>query len=137
MKGLDTPILLGILRGEPRVMSMLRKWEGEELSTTSVNLFELEALARSNHAPGKERRLAAIERLRRKLTVLPVDERAARLSAQAVSRAGAGESTSVNWLILGALLGAGCGEWVTAREASFPSSSELKVTIVASSASKA
>ncbi|MCI4358256.1 MAG: PIN domain-containing protein [Thermoplasmata archaeon] len=137
MKGLDTPVLLGLLRGDPRVTALLRKWEGEELCTTSVNLFELETIARTGRAPGRERRLAAIERLRRKLTVLPIEERSARLAAQQAARATLAGASSASWLILGALQAGGCNEWATVREACFPDSSDLKVTVLAPAKSKA
>src|SRR5271169_2288550 len=34
MKGLDTPVLLQLLRGEPRIRTLLRELKGEELVTT-------------------------------------------------------------------------------------------------------
>jgi predicted nucleic acid-binding protein len=131
MKGLDTPVLLGLLRGEPRMTALLRKLSGEELCTTTVNLFELETIARSDPAPGRDRRLAAVEQLRRKLTILPIDERSAGLAAVERSKASVGSGGAApSWLILGALLAGRCSEWITTAGASFPSSGELKVVVV-------
>jgi predicted nucleic acid-binding protein len=136
VKGLDTPVLLGLLRGDPKVNALLRKWEGEELCTTSLNLFEVETIARRDRSAGRERRLASIERLRRKLTILPVDERAAQLAAIEASRTDQNGSASPSWLILGALLGGGCSEWATVREANFPQASDLKLAFLHSIATK-
>jgi predicted nucleic acid-binding protein len=76
VKGLDTPILLKLLRGDPAVRTLLRSLKGEELVTTEWNFLELEALAKIDGSPGRERRRAALDSLRRRLTVLPLDERA-------------------------------------------------------------
>jgi predicted nucleic acid-binding protein len=136
MKGLDTPVLLGLLRGESRVTSLLRKWEAEELCTTTINLFELETLARAGRVPGRERRLASLERLRRKLTILPVDEKSAKVAAQEAAKAEGSTASAPNWLILGALLTAGCSEWITTREARFPVAPGIKTSCLAISTSK-
>ncbi|HZY70071.1 MAG TPA: type II toxin-antitoxin system VapC family toxin [Thermoplasmata archaeon] len=113
MKALDTPILLALLRGSPPARQLVRSLSGEELATTEINMFELELLARADRAPGLERRLAALDRLRRKLTVIPIDERAVR-HAFGRERAGATRPTwSPNQLILGALVGSGCEEFYT------------------------
>lgn len=130
LRGLDTPVLLALLRGEGRVSSYLRKWEAEELCTTVVNLFELETIARADRSPGRERRLAALERLRRKLTVLPVDERSARLGAQEAAKGDPASAPPGTWLILGALIAAGCSEWISTREARFPASADLRIVIL-------
>jgi predicted nucleic acid-binding protein len=136
VRGLDTPVLLGLLRGDARVSAFLRRAEAEDLCTTVINLFELEAIARSDRAPGRERRLSSLERLRRKVTVLPIDERATELSAQEASRAEAPAAPPSTWLILGALLSGGCSEWITTREARFPSAAGLKVTLLDRSTTK-
>ncbi len=113
------------------MQTLLRKLSGEELCTTTVNLFELEAIARSDPSPGRDRRLAAVEQLRRKLTILPIDERSAALAALERSKAPASTAgSSPSWLILGALLSGRCQEWITTAGASFPSSGELKVMVI-------
>lgn len=82
MKGLDTPILLRILRGEEKARGLIRQLGGEELVTTEWNFLELEAALRADSRPGRERRRAALEKLRRRLTVLPIDEASHRASLQ-------------------------------------------------------
>ncbi len=112
MKGLDTPALLALLEGRPEAKPLLEDASGEELCTTEVNLFELEALARGGPSSGRARRLAALDRLRRKLTVLPIDERAARAAAllQAANR---GSLAGPTWLFVGALEASGASEILT------------------------
>jgi len=119
MKGLDTPVLLEILEGRPSAVKLLKRLTGEELCTTESNLFELEAIARLDKGGPLERRLAAVERIRRGVTVLPLDERAAR-AAGARCRGGGQGLSSQTWLIYGALEANGCTEWLTSRFAAFP-----------------
>ena len=69
MKGLDTPVLLEILEGGPSAAKLLNRLSGEELCTTEANFFELEAIARSGARAALEKRLAALARLRRGMTV--------------------------------------------------------------------
>ena len=120
MKGLDTPILLDLLRGRPRAVSLLKTLGDEELCTTEVNLYELEVLARRDRRPGRERRLAALERLRRKLTVLPVDERGARAGAALAAASGQRGARGVDYLVAGVAASAGVAEWVTIGDLALP-----------------
>ncbi|MGA7845893.1 MAG: PIN domain-containing protein [Thermoplasmata archaeon] len=122
MKGLDTPVLLGLLDGAPKPRALVRALAGEELATTEVNLFEIEVLGRRDKSPGKERRTQALERLRRKLTVLPIDEESTRRAATiaASARQTAPEGT---WLCLGAAEAHGCSEWITTASGMPPASS--------------
>jgi predicted nucleic acid-binding protein len=116
MKVLDTPVLVDLLRGRIDVRTLLGQAKGEELATTELNVFELEVLARLGPRAGREHRLAAVQRLRRKLTVLPIDERACQAAAvgQAARPKGGG---SIEWLMLGAAKAAGASAWWTvARE---------------------
>ncbi len=76
MKGLDTSVLLGLLEGDPTVRGLVKRFHGVELATTEVNLLELTLLAGRAGRPGRTPRRHALERLRRKLTVLPIDSRA-------------------------------------------------------------
>jgi predicted nucleic acid-binding protein len=130
MKGLDTPVLLALLEGTPRAKALVRILAGEELATTEVNLFEIELLGRRDKSPGRERRIRALERLRRKLTVLSIDEETTRRAASiaASARQGAPEGT---WLCLGAAEAHGCSEWITDSAGMPPSSSaRIKVTAI-------
>lgn len=120
MKALDTPALLEILRGRPGAKSLLRAVAGSELATTEVNLLELEAIARQEAARGSASRLGALERLRHRLTVLPIDERATRAAA-ALARTGLGTTPLAHWLMWGAVESSGCSEWITSRARAPPS----------------
>lgn len=119
MKGLDTPVLLEILEGRASTKKLLAHLEGEEVGTTELNLFELAAIARNLGTSGLERRLAAVDRLRRGLTVLPLDDRASRVAA-AKWRAGGQGLSDATWLVFGALEANGCTEWITSRSSGFP-----------------
>jgi hypothetical protein len=113
MKGIDTPVLLELLRGSPAARAWVRGAGGEELATTEINFFELETLARLDRSPGRERRLAALDKLRRRLTVVPIDAR-----ASAAARAREAPPRGAPWislLVLGALEAAGCSEIVTSE----------------------
>jgi predicted nucleic acid-binding protein len=131
MKGLDTPVLLDILEGRPSARKLLRRLAGEEICTTEANLLELESIARRERGGSLDRRLAAVERLRRGLTVLPLDERATRTAASRMRGVSQGVS-GLGWLIFGALETNGCGEWFTRKGAAFPAgTSKLKVSYLA------
>ncbi|MCI4324302.1 MAG: PIN domain-containing protein [Thermoplasmata archaeon] len=119
MKGLDTPVLLEILAGGPSATKLLRGLAGEELCTTEANFFELETIARSDRGAALERRLAALERLRRGMTVLPLDERAGRAAAIRSKGDPQGLPTDL-WLVWGALEANGCTEWITSPSALVP-----------------
>ncbi|MGI0055220.1 MAG: PIN domain-containing protein [Thermoplasmata archaeon] len=119
MKGLDTPALLALLHGEGATKSILRSWAGEELATTELNLLELTAIALSGSPKGRSARLEALGRLRRRLTVLPVDSKAqASLAAR-----GAPSRSAADLLLIttyATLEGAGCAEVLTGAKSSTP-----------------
>jgi predicted nucleic acid-binding protein len=128
MKGLDTPILLDILEGRPSAKKLIQRMEGEEVCTTEANMLELVAVARSLGTAGLPGRLAAIERLRRTLTVLPLDAKAASAASNRWKGKGAPPST-LQWLVAGALDANGCSEWITDRATSIPGAfPRLRVT---------
>lgn len=113
MKGIDTPILLSILHDTPGARELLKGWRGEELATTEINLFELQALVEVGPRSARSARESALLRLRRRITVLPID-------ASAVKRSG--RLPSGDWgrggyqaLVWGAMAAAGCSEWITTR----------------------
>ncbi len=119
MKAIDTPVLVELLRGRPTARSLLKHLQGEELATTEINLFELEAIACAGPRKGRDNRRAALERLRHKLTVLPIDARA--VSAAAALSMGRLETVSSSeWLMLGAASASGCSEWLTTNSARPP-----------------
>jgi predicted nucleic acid-binding protein len=119
VKALDTPVLLELLRGRPTLGPLLKSLEGEELATTEINVFELEAIARAGPRHGREHRRAALDRLRRKLTVLPIDARAVQTAATLSTGRLRGATTS-EWLMLGAAGAGGCSEWVTTSATKYP-----------------
>ena len=112
MKALDTGVLLGLLEGSPKVRELLRKLRGSELATTEANLLELAYLA--GVAQGKTRgaRMAALERLRQRLTIVPIDRRAVHEATAQISK-GSGRLAPTVAAMLGALEGAGAEELLT------------------------
>ena len=120
MRGLDTGVLVDLLHGRPAARSLLEESADEELCTTEVNLFELEAIARGDRRAGRERRLAALDRLRRKITVLPIDERAVHAAAL-LAAAHPRSASTAEYLILGAAEAAGVREWVSDAPLPVPS----------------
>ncbi|HYK94153.1 MAG TPA: PIN domain-containing protein [Thermoplasmata archaeon] len=130
MRGVDTPLLLALLEGRPDGRGIAEHQPSEELCTTEINMFELEALARMGPSDGRARRLAALERLRRRLGILPIDERAARLAALLAAQS-PGALPASTCLVVGAFQAAGATEMLT-TEASHLSGVKLpiRVTIV-------
>jgi len=112
MKALDTPLLLELLRGRPGAKRLLPHLQGEELATTELNLYELEVIARSEGGRSREQRRATLAKLRRRLTVLPIDERAVRAGLGRDSAKVGRDPPSVA-LMLGAAEAGGCEEWLT------------------------
>jgi predicted nucleic acid-binding protein len=128
MKGLDTPVLLEILEGGPSARKLLESLEGQEVCTTEANLLELVAVARRLGSAGLAARLAALDHLRRGLTVLALDSKAAGAAAARWKEKSA-EQPTLSWLIAGALEAAGCTEWITDRVGSLPAvSPRLRIT---------
>ncbi|MGI0133294.1 MAG: type II toxin-antitoxin system VapC family toxin [Thermoplasmata archaeon] len=117
MKGLDTPVLLALLRGRPAARTLLQSLQGEELATTEWNLFELELLARGHPSSGLVRKRAALEKLRRRLTVIALDQAAVRASLPRTGRASSDLPTAaILTLMLGAMEANGATEWYTSKD---------------------
>ena len=113
MKGLDTPVLLGILHDSPSAKDLLKGLRGEELATTELNMFELEVLASEGSRAEHARREAALARLRNRITILPVTGEAVREASRYLrGRAGRAGFLALIW---GTLAAAGCGEWLTTQ----------------------
>ncbi len=129
MKALDTGVLLALLEGSPKARDLVRKLRGVEVATTELNLVELASLAGAGRTSSK-RRLAALDRLRQRLSVLPVDARAGRESLRLIGRAAPSSSPSVVAMI-GALQAAGCDELLTDDPRSLPAETGLRVRTVA------
>ncbi|MGA3021611.1 MAG: PIN domain-containing protein [Thermoplasmata archaeon] len=112
MKGLDTSVLLALLEGEQGTRNLLTRLRGIELATTEVNLLELSYLSARGPPRTRAARRESLDRLRRKITILPIDSRAVE---QAGRRLGKGsERTPPHVLaMLGALEANGCDELLT------------------------
>ena len=112
MIGLDTPILLAVLHGEKGTQELLRSLEGEELATTELNLLELLAIASLSAPRVRAARQAAVDRLRQKLTVVPIDAAAGtrKFFQQKGPRSA---SDLIELAVLGAMDSHGCSRWIT------------------------
>jgi predicted nucleic acid-binding protein len=112
MKGLDTPVLVDILHDSARAKELLRGLRGEELATTELNMFELRTLAAEGPRAARASREAALVRLRRRITVLPITADSVREAGRCLK----GRTTAdFQPLVWGTLAAAGCGEWITTR----------------------
>ena len=130
MKALDTGVLLGLLEGSSRAREAVRKLRGSEVATTEANLLELAYLAAEAPPKARTARLAALEKLRQRLTVVPIDARASREAGLRVCRLGGKISPAVG-LMLGALEAAGCEELLTDDPRSVVGDWAMKVRVVA------
>ena len=129
MKGLDTSVLLGLLEEDPAVRKLLGRLRGVELATTEANLLELELLAA--HGSGRHRRARrlALERLRRKITVLPIDSRAIdQVGSRLAPRAEPPMPTVL--AMLGALESNGCDELFVREALPIDGRWKLRITSV-------
>ena len=135
MKALDTLPLLDLLRGGPRAERFVRTLGAEEIATTELNLWELTGLALADDAPGRERRLRALERLRRRLIVLPID--AAAVAAATRLASSSGRAGGTDELIAGCLQAHGATSWVTdSVGAAFGHRAQLRIESYKTSSSK-
>jgi predicted nucleic acid-binding protein len=119
VKAVDTPVLLDLLCGSPEARSLVAGWRDQEVATTELNLFELQLLAETGPRKTLAQRMVALERLRRRLTVLPVDSHALGAS-RVMNEATARHFTPTARLIVSALLANGCSEWHTTRAVAPP-----------------
>lgn len=112
MKALDTGVLLALLEGSARARDLVRRLRGAEIATTEANLLELTLLAVATPPRTRTRRLDALDRLRQRLTVLPIEGRASQEAGRRAPRGGERISPTV-LAMLGALQSAGCEELLT------------------------
>ena len=112
MKALDTSVLLALLEGDRSARELVRKLREVEIATTEGNFLELAYLASRGSPRVRARRREALARLRRKLTVLPIDMRAVGEAENCVLH-GEAPPTPLLAGILGALESAGCDELFT------------------------
>lgn len=135
MKALDTSILLALLEGEAGAREILKRVRGEEVATTEANLLELVYI--SGHGPGRSQaaRRLALERLRRKITVLPIDSRAVDLAGRHMGK-GAGDLPPLVLAMMATLEASGCDELLTRDEPPRSGKWRFKLTRVAHNHSK-
>ncbi len=126
MKAMDTPVLLGLLQGDPRARALLRRWRGVEVATTEANLLELYSIIARSRGPARAARLASLTRLRRDLTVLPIDSRSVEAAARRLPSKGTVAPLTLG--MLGALEAYGCDELATDMPAEIPSCRSFPVT---------
>jgi len=112
MKALDTSVLLALLEGDRSAVDLVRKLRGVEVATTEANLLELSFLAGHGSPRVRSRRREVLDRLRRKVTVLPIDARAVAEAQGEILRGEAPPSPLLAGM-LGALEAAGCDELYT------------------------
>ncbi len=130
MKALDTGVLLALLEGSPKARELVRKLRGSELATTEANLLELGYLAERPGHRETSARLAALERLRQRLTILPVEGRAIHEATLRLARGYRRLAPSVV-AMLGVLEAAGCEELLTDDPRSIAGEWRFKVRTVA------
>lgn len=128
MKGLDTPILLGILHGSASSSTLLRSLRGEELGTTELNFLELGLIAERDARSARAARLASLEKLRRRLTVLPLTSGGVTAAARLQERGVLG--STIELAIWGVIEAAGCSEWITSSDFRPNRRTHIKVRIV-------
>ncbi len=126
MKALDTGVLRALLEGSERAREVVRRLRGSEIATTEANLLELAFLAAASSGKGVATRMSTLEKLRQRLTVLPIDGRGV---AAASSRLPAtrGRLPPTVAAMLGALEAAGCQELWTDDAASLEGKWSFKV----------
>ncbi len=127
MKAFDTSVVLALFEGDRSAKDLVRKMKGLEIATTEANLLELAYIAGRGPAHNLARRHEALDRLRRRLTVLPIDIRAVSEAERRTSRAGAKVSPLLAGM-LGALEAAGCDELFSADPHEFAGRWHFKVT---------
>jgi len=129
VKALDAGALRGVLEADPGSRELLRRLRGVEVATTERAMLELSVLARRSPSKAQVARRTAVDRLRRKLTVLPIDARAI---AEAARRASGNPSFEELWRLAewGALEANGCDELFTPVRPAATGKWRFKVTRV-------
>ena len=135
MKALDTSVLLGLLEGDGASRALVGRLRGVEVATTEANLLELALIAGHGPARIQRSRREVLARLRRKLTVLPIDGRAIELATRRLDRSN--EPTPPLVLaMLGALESSGCDELFVREPVRVSPRWKLKITRIADSRPK-
>jgi predicted nucleic acid-binding protein len=119
VKALDTSALLALLHGDPGARELVRQLRGMEVATTEANMLELHALIGREPSGVRGARREALSRLRRCVTVLPIDARALEAASRKPSRQDLRVSALTRGM-LGALEANGCEELITGDTATLP-----------------
>jgi predicted nucleic acid-binding protein len=135
MKGLDTSALLALLEGDLSVRDLLRRLRGVEFATTEANLLELTVIAHRGSTRSRRPRRDALERLRKKITVLPIDSRAVEQVDRHLQREGA-VPPPLFLAMLGSLEAAGCDELFTREPVPGAGKWKLRITRIGRSHTK-
>jgi predicted nucleic acid-binding protein len=135
MKAFDTSVLLALLEGDKAVLALVRRLRGVEVATTEANLLELSYLAARGAVRARVHRMEALERLRRRLTVLPIDSRAIEHASRYLGR-GAEKLPPLTTAMLGALEGGGCDELFTCESPLFAGPWRIRVLRIGHSSIK-
>lgn len=115
MKGLDTSFVVSLLDGDRAARDLVKRLKDVELATTEANLLELAFVAARTPSHAK-RRQEVLDRLRRKVTVLPIDSRGVDIARRHIERRPRGVPPLV-LAALGAFESAGCDEVYTREDA--------------------
>ncbi len=113
MKALDTGVLLSILHGDAPSRELVRRLRGSEVATTELNLLELAGLVARGPPKSRVRRNEAVLRLRRCLTVLPFDTRAAERLGRHCAKDDVAGIPPLVLGVLSTLEANGCEEWIS------------------------
>ncbi len=135
MKAFDTTVLLALLEGRPSARTLLRTLRGHEVATTEANLLELTLIAARGPPAVRRARRATLERLRRRITVLPIDPRAVAEVDAYLGRGGPAVAP-LALAMMGSLTARGCDELYTFEVPTFAGRWKLKVTQVADKSTK-
>jgi predicted nucleic acid-binding protein len=110
MKALDTSVLLALLEGDSRARDLVAHLHSVELATTEANMLELAWIASQGPPRVAAARRIQLDRLRRRITVLPLDDKAMERTTHALRRGIGKRPTPLVLAMLGALEANGCDE---------------------------
>jgi hypothetical protein len=128
MKAFDTAVLLSVLGGDASAKALLRRLRGVEIATTESNMIELGIVCIAGSERHRLARIGTLDRLRRKLTVLPIDAAGVREATLRLGSRRAGSSSARLLEGLGALEAYGCDELFTDDPGAIGGKWRFKVT---------
>jgi len=125
---LDSTFLIDILRGKPQAISFLQEKQSTPLFTSEVNVFELVEGAYASEEKIQVR-LEKVFGLLSRMTVLPLDRKAALKAGELCSRLSREGKTigEIDCLIAGIALSNGISTILTENKSHFDRIKEIKV----------